>query len=214
MLRYHRTYLQRKTADPVKIFVAANDVTTRTITSFLRNRRYEPLITSNLDEMCAAQQAGPSLVFMDGMTEGRGIPDACRRIRLSLPKGMAYIVLVLPGSEMVKTDLDIPHAPDDILTSPFTQRDIDARVSVGMRVIELESELSARVVDLTHAERRIQKLSGLLPICSHCKKIRDDRGYWNELEKYISDHSDAEFSHAICPGCLKTYYPDVKDEPL
>ena len=61
---------------------------------------------------------------------------------------------------------------------------------------------------LQKAHDRIKKLNGLIPICSHCKKIRDDRGYWNQLEEYISHHSEAEFSHGICPECVKKYYPD------
>ena len=56
---------------------------------------------------------------------------------------------------------------------------------------------------------KIKTLSGLLPICSHCKKIRDDKGYWNQIESYIHKHSDAEFSHSICPECAKKYYPDM-----
>jgi len=59
------------------------------------------------------------------------------------------------------------------------------------------------------AKREVKKLSGLLPICSHCKKIRDDTGYWNQIEKYIQDHSDAQFSHGICRECADKYYPDM-----
>jgi CheY-like chemotaxis protein len=62
--------------------------------------------------------------------------------------------------------------------------------------------------NLQDAHYRIKTLSGMLPICSHCKKIRDDRGYWNQLEEYISEHSQAEFSHGICPECVKKHYPD------
>ena len=54
----------------------------------------------------------------------------------------------------------------------------------------------------------IKTLAGLLPICSSCKKIRDDKGYWNQIESYISEHSKAEFSHGICPECAKELYPD------
>jgi hypothetical protein len=54
----------------------------------------------------------------------------------------------------------------------------------------------------------VKTLSGLLPICSHCKKIRDDKGYWNKIETYISNHSNAMFSHGICEECVKKHYPD------
>jgi methyl-accepting chemotaxis protein len=65
------------------------------------------------------------------------------------------------------------------------------------------------ICDLEKAMSEIKTLSGLLPICSHCKKIRDDTGYWNQLEKYIHEHSDVKFSHGICQECAKKHYPDM-----
>jgi hypothetical protein len=58
------------------------------------------------------------------------------------------------------------------------------------------------------AHKEIKQLRGILPICAHCKKIRDDNGYWNQVESYIQRHSEAEFSHSICPECAKKYYPE------
>ncbi len=55
----------------------------------------------------------------------------------------------------------------------------------------------------------IKQLTGLLPICSHCKKIRNDKGYWQQIEQYIYEHSDAQFSHGICQECAKKHYPDL-----
>lgn len=63
--------------------------------------------------------------------------------------------------------------------------------------------------DLKEALAKVKTLSGLVPICSHCKKIRDDQGYWNQLEAYIQSHSEAQFSHSICGDCLKEHYPDL-----
>jgi len=65
------------------------------------------------------------------------------------------------------------------------------------------------IVELEESIGEVKRLSGLLPICSHCKKIRDDKGYWNQIEDYVHDHSEAEFSHGICPECAKKYYPDM-----
>ena len=61
---------------------------------------------------------------------------------------------------------------------------------------------------LKMALSEVRKLSGLLPICAACKKIRDDKGFWNQIEVYISQHSEAQFSHGICPECCKRIYPD------
>jgi PAS domain S-box-containing protein len=65
------------------------------------------------------------------------------------------------------------------------------------------------IQSLQEALTRVKKLSGLLPICSSCKKIRDDRGYWNQLEVYIQEHSDASFTHSFCPECVRRLYPEI-----
>ncbi len=59
---------------------------------------------------------------------------------------------------------------------------------------------------------QIKVLRGMLPICSGCKRIRDDKGYWNQLESYLHEHSQAELSHALCPSCVAELYPDFADE--
>ncbi|MBI4966291.1 MAG: hypothetical protein HY913_23635 [Desulfomonile tiedjei] len=80
---------------------------------------------------------------------------------------------------------------------------------------ESEERLRARIekdnliIQLEHALSEVKTLSGLIPICSACKRIRDDKGYWNQIESYIRDHSDAEFSHSICPDCQQRLYPDL-----
>jgi len=72
-----------------------------------------------------------------------------------------------------------------------------------------EIERNRLIEELHKALAEVKTLNGLLPICSHCKKVRDDKGYWNQIESYIHKHSDAEFSHGICPECAKKYHPDM-----
>lgn len=75
--------------------------------------------------------------------------------------------------------------------------------------IDAEKHREKVIEDLKIALANIKKLSGLLPICSHCKKIRDDQGYWNQIDSYIQENSEAIFSHGICQDCAKKYYPDM-----
>ena len=75
----------------------------------------------------------------------------------------------------------------------------------GRKAIEKERE--RLIVELQEALSKVKLLSGFLPICASCKKIRDDKGYWNQIESYLRDHSEAEFSHGICPECARTLYP-------
>ncbi len=79
-----------------------------------------------------------------------------------------------------------------------------------MKIVQNEKE--ELIGDLKTALQEVKTLSGLLPICSSCKKIRDDEGYWHKLENYFHDHTDVDFSHGICPGCMKKLYPNYKPE--
>lgn len=106
-----------------------------------------------------------------------------------------------------------------VLTSKVPLRDSEGKVFglLGIctdiserKKIELENESLIR--ELKDAISEVKTLSGLLPICSNCKKIRDDKGYWKQIESYIMDHSDAEFSHGICQDCAKKLYPGLVDE--
>lgn len=74
------------------------------------------------------------------------------------------------------------------------------------KIIEHEKQVRNK---LEKAVEEVETLQGILPICSHCKQIRDDKGYWQQVEKYIHDRSEAEFSHSICPNCAKKHYPDL-----
>jgi len=84
----------------------------------------------------------------------------------------------------------------------------DAQHEIERR-IKAEKELGKVVHDLQKALSEVKTLQGILPICSHCKKIRDDKGYWKQIESYIRDHSEADFSHSICPECAKKFYPTI-----
>jgi PAS domain S-box-containing protein len=92
-----------------------------------------------------------------------------------------------------------------ILVNRDLRNEIDERRKV-------EQEKEKLIVQLQEAIERIKTLSGIVPICMYCKQIRDDKGYWNNLEKFISEHSEAQFSHSICPKCIAERYPDYVDQ--
>lgn len=102
------------------------------------------------------------------------------------------------------------------LSATLLQIDNEPHVLAVIRDIterkEKEAERERLIVQLREALSQVKTLSGLIPICASCKKIRDDKGYWEQLERYIMDHSDANFSHGICPDCMKELYPDFYEE--
>lgn len=85
-------------------------------------------------------------------------------------------------------------------------------LGLGIGYFQLKREASKRravISELQASLSEVKTLSGLLPICAHCKRIRDDKGYWDQIESYIQKHSEAEFSHGICQDCIKELYPDL-----
>jgi CheY-like chemotaxis protein len=91
---------------------------------------------------------------------------------------------------------------NDYLAKPFDRDELAARLKVGCEVVRLQDALAARVADLERALAEVKQLRGTLPICAWCKKIRDDANYWRQVEDYLARHTDAGFTHGICPDCL------------
>lgn len=114
-------------------------------------------------------------------------------------------------------------APHGYVLKPFEERELHIAIDVALYKSKvekklndyrerLESILSEReelIADLRRSLKQVKILSGLLPICASCKKIRDDKGYWNRLESYLSEHSNVEFSHSVCPECVEKLYPEL-----
>jgi len=82
-------------------------------------------------------------------------------------------------------------------------------IEAHLAIVDTMAQLNKKNRELEAALNEVKTLRGLIPICASCKKIRDDKGYWNQIESYISEHSDAEFSHGICPDCKHTLYPGL-----
>ncbi len=93
-------------------------------------------------------------------------------------------------------------------TADLARANDQLKLQVEERKI-VETEKEKLIVELKKALGEVKKLGGLLPICASCKKIRDDQGYWTQLEHYIQKHSEAEFSHGVCPECAKMLYPEL-----
>lgn len=93
----------------------------------------------------------------------------------------------------------------DFLVKPLNPSILKGKVSVFLKLYKQRRELEK-------ALENVETLQGLLPICSHCKSIRDDKGYWSKLEYYFLDHSDILFSHSLCPDCFKKHYPEIADK--
>ena len=98
--------------------------------------------------------------------------------------------------------------PFGYVLKPFELRDLHVAIEMARYQHAMDQERERLVAELQEALAQVKTLRGLIPICMNCKKIRDDEGYWHQLEVYIRDHSDAEFSHGLCSECAQKMYPD------
>jgi phosphoserine phosphatase RsbU/P len=155
----------------------------------------------------------PDIILLDiQMPEMDGM-EALRRIRSLPSERPPYILFLTVMGEEDQIIAGLKAGANDYLTRPFKTGELIARVEVGHRMIEMQDTLLNRLVDLQKALSEIKTLRGMLPMCARCKKIRDDKGYWNQIEVYIRKHTDAEFSHGLCPDCIKILYPELdKDD--
>jgi len=143
----------------------------------------------------------PTLAVLDWMMPEMDGPEVCRRVRTELPLANMYLMLLTARESRGDLVTGLDAGADDYLTKPFDPEELRARVQVGVRVLTLQKSLAERVEELQAALSNVKQLRGLLPICSYCKRIRGDDQYWQQLEGYIAEHSDAQFSHGICPTC-------------
>jgi DNA-binding response OmpR family regulator len=192
----------------MRILVAEDQAVSRHIlVANLRKWGYDVTAVEDGTQAWEALQAqdAPPLVILDWLMPGMDGIAICRRIRQNPQRRPIYLILLTArrGPEDKVTGLQ--SGADDYITKPFNREELRARVQVGFRVLDLQRALAQRVRELEEALSRVKTLQGLLPICSYCKKIRNDRNYWQQVEGYISDHTEAQFSHGICPECYARF---------
>ncbi len=188
------------------MLIAEDDaVSRRVLETTLVKWGHEVIVTHDGVEAWAALQGegAPSLAILDWMMPGMDGPEVCRRVRQVNSRTPVYLILLTAKGRKEDIVTGLEAGANDYLTKPFDREELRARVQVGARVVELELSLSERVRELEEALSHVKQLQGILPICSYCKKIRADENYWQRVETYIGEHSEAKFSHGICPDCYE-----------
>ncbi len=201
----------------MKALIAEDEaVSRRMLEVTLRKWGYDVVVASDGAEAWRLLQGedAPELAILDWMMPGMDGLELCREIRRRLQTLPTYIILLTARQSKDDIVQGLEGGADDYIAKPFDQEELRARVQGGVRVVELQRSLAARVGELEEALARVKHLQGLLPMCSYCKKIRDDQNYWQQVESYISGHSEAQFSHGICPNCYDKFVkPQLKKLP-
>lgn len=189
----------------MKVLIAEDDVVSRRMLQiFLSRWGYQVVVATDGAEAWQVLEGGdpPRLAIVDWMMPAMDGIEICRRVREAQRPLPAYFILLTARGENEDIVRGLNAGADDYITKPFNREELRARVSVGVRILELQTALAGRVGELERAMAGVKQLQGLLPICCYCKKIRDDQNYWQQVEGYISKHSEAQFSHGVCPDCF------------
>ena len=188
----------------MRILIAEDSfVSRRLLESALRRWGHEVIATSDGVEAWQALQGDqlPPLAILDWMMPGLDGLDLCRRIRQTPGLASMYVLLLTAKEAQQDIVTGLEAGADEYLAKPFDPAELQARIGVGRRIVELQQNLTHRIHDLEEAMAQVRQLQGLLPICAYCKKIRDEDSYWQEVERYITRRTEVQFSHGICPAC-------------
>lgn len=199
----------------MKVLIAEDDLTSRLmLTAMLKTWGYDPEVAENGAEAWQRiqQPDAPRLVILDWIMPGMEGLEIIRRTRaLNLTEPPYIIILTSRGN---KRDIvaGLSAGANDYIAKPYDQEELRARVEVGRRMVAMQSTLAQQMVELKNALDHVRTLEGILPICSYCKKIRDDQQSWHHVESYVAEHTEAHFSHAVCPDCYEEKVKPMMDE--
>ncbi len=160
----------------------------------------------------------PDIILLDVMMPGVDGFETCRRLKADEGTRDIPVIFMTALTDVVDEVRGLELGAVDYITKPIKVETVLARLNLHLTIRRLQGELQEKNARLQEAIDSVKVLSGLLPICANCKNIRDDRGYWNQIEEYIQRHSEAEFSHGLCPNCVKELYgeqvwKEVQDKP-
>lgn len=204
----------------MKILVAEDDAVTRRMLVVTLERLGWDVITAEdgnaawrVFETLKGKDA-PELAVLDWMMPGIEGIEICRRLHTTPGFELVYIILVTSRGGKEDLSYGLAAGANDYITKPFDPVELEARVRVGQRMVKLQTSLAARVTEVEAALAHVQRLQGLLPICSYCKKVRNEANYWEQVESYFTAHSDLDFTHSICPQCTEKMMREVEASPV
>ncbi len=195
-----------------QILIADDSFVSRTVLSaHLVKQGYDVIESSDGAEAwdLLQQPDAPGLAILDWMMPKIDGVELCERLRAQETDQPPYIILLTALTSKKHLCRGLDAGANDYLGKPYDPEELRARVQVGFQMLELQAQLAKKVHDLQTALDQVKTLKGIVPICSHCKKIRGDKGYWEQLETFVRNHSEAEFSHGICPDCMHELYSDL-----
>jgi sigma-B regulation protein RsbU (phosphoserine phosphatase) len=203
----------------MRILIAEDDaVTRRILQATLERLGWEVIAASDGSAAWHALETlggknAPEVVLLDWMMPGMDGIEICRKLRNTPGFEFIYVILLTSRSDKEDLAMGLTAGANDYIAKPFHPIELESRVRVGQRMVKLQRSLAARVTQLEEALEHVQRLQGLLPICSYCKKVRNEANYWEQVDSYLSTHSDLDFTHGICPQCEERLMKELDESP-
>lgn len=191
----------------MRILIAEDEsISRRVLENTLATWNYDVVATNDGTKAWEVLQCEdrPPLAVLDIMMPGLSGLDLCRKVRKLDLASPLYIVLLTARTDKEQVVQGLEAGANDYLAKPYDREELRARLRVGAEMVELQQSLAARVLELEDALRQINQLQDMLPICSYCKSIRNDQNYWQRVDSYISERTNTQFSHGICPTCYES----------
>jgi DNA-binding response OmpR family regulator len=164
----------------------------------------------------AAREEPPDLILLDILMPGMDGYEVCETLKADPTLKDVPVIFISALNEVGDKTKGFSAGGVDYIGKPFQTEEVLARVKTHLTLRKLQKDVERKNTRLRELNRDLQRaldeiktLRGIIPICSNCKKIRDDDDSWQRIEKYIGDHSEAVFTHSICPDCAKKLYPDL-----
>jgi sigma-B regulation protein RsbU (phosphoserine phosphatase) len=191
----------------MRILIAEDDQTSRKLLeTTLTKWGYE--VTTACDGLEAWQilqhPPAPQLIILDWMMPRMDGLDLCRKIRATESLEPRYLILLTARDDIQDVVAGLTDAADDYITKPFHREELRCRVQVGARTLALQRSLAKRLRELEAAMGQLKLLRELLPMCCYCKRVRDDKHYWQQMETYLANYAELRFTHGICPECYQS----------
>jgi PleD family two-component response regulator len=155
----------------------------------------------------AANVSPPDLILLDIRMPGTNGYEVCKQLKSEEKTRGIPVIFISALNELDDKIKAFSLGGVDYITKPFQAEEVLARIKTHLTLRGLQKSLEEKNAQLQKALGEIKILQGIIPICANCKKVRDDNGFWNQVEAYITEHSEAKFSHGICPTCAKELYP-------
>lgn len=189
-----------------EVILIVDDIPTnlRVVADTLNAEKFHVAIaTSGEQALEIVDKIQPDLILMDVLMPGIDGFETCRRLQADECTRHIPIIFMTALDDMDNIMKGFDAGGVDYICKPVRLKEVLARVETHVRLRRMQKTLERQNAELQEALVKVKTLKGLLPICASCKKIRDDQGYWNQLETYIEEHSDALFTHGLCPKCLE-----------